>query len=61
MTTSATSSTVAVSGISYNREALVSFVKSLEASKVFKNVDLPISNFTKDRDIKFTFRMSVSK
>lgn len=48
---------VIVSGIANNREQLLLFRKSLENSSVFKSVNLPISNFVKDRDIQFSLEL----
>ncbi len=48
-------------GVSTTREALVSFEKSLEDSKVFSDVRLPISNLAKDKNIKFSISMKVIK
>lgn len=49
--------TIVVQGVSVTRDALVNFKKSLEDSNSFINIDLPISNLAKDRDIKFSMTM----
>ncbi|MFA5888900.1 MAG: PilN domain-containing protein [Candidatus Paceibacterota bacterium] len=51
---------IVLAGISKTRESLVSFVKELEGLKLFENVDLPISNFTKDKDINFSINMTIA-
>ncbi len=56
--TSATSSTLFIGGNSVSRESLVLFVKSLQDSKMFNTVDLPISNLAKDKNIDFTVNLS---
>lgn len=53
--------TVSIRGISTNREALVSFTKRLEKLEIFKKVDSPVSNFTKDKNIDFSITLTVSK
>lgn len=57
----ATSANMSVSGVSLSRESLVSFVKSLEETKAFKSVDLPISNLAKDKNIDFTINLVIGK
>lgn len=52
--------TFSLEGLSSTREALVSFVKNLESSGVFKKVDLPVSNLAKDKDIKFSMSLTVA-
>lgn len=51
--------TVTLSGVSDTRDSLVSFVKKLESSGSFKSINLPVSNFTKDKDISFSLSMIV--
>jgi len=54
---SSSTASVVVQGVSTTRDALVSFKKSLEDTKIFKSIDLPISNLAKDKDIKFSMTM----
>lgn len=42
-----------IMGLAQNREQLLLFRKALENGPFFKEVDLPISNFVKGRDIQF--------
>lgn len=49
-----------IQGVSSTREALVSFKQNLTDSKTFKTVDLPVSNFTKDKNINFNLTMTVA-
>jgi len=53
----ATSSTIALSGVAATRESLLSLAKTLEADDSFENVDLPVSNFAKDKNIDFSMTM----
>lgn len=54
ITTDKKTGTLELSGVSTTRESLVSFVKRLKESGVFKAVDLPISNLAKDKNINFS-------
>jgi len=44
---------ISVSGVAASREQLLLFRQSFEDYKLFKKVDLPISNFVKGSDIQF--------
>ena len=48
------SGSVTLAGVSATRESLVAFVKSLEDSKMFSHIDLPISKFTRNKNISFS-------
>lgn len=48
---------VSVSGLASSREQLFLFRKSLEEDPAFKMVDLPISNFVKGSNIKFSLTL----
>ncbi len=61
VSTGPSSATLSVRGISATREALVSFVKKLGDSKTFLNVDSPISNLAKDKDIDFTVNLDATQ
>lgn len=50
---------VTINGLANNREQLLLFRKSFEESTLFKDVNLPISNFVKDRNIQFNLNLSV--
>lgn len=52
--------TMSISGVARTREALVSFSKMLEGEVFFKKVELPVSNFTKGRDVPFTMSLTIS-
>ena len=52
--------TVILSGVATNRDVLVSFAKALEGEAFFKKVELPVSNFTKGKDVPFTISLSAS-
>ncbi len=55
----ATHSSLVLQGVSNTRNALVSYVKSLQNSGLFTSVDLPVSDLAKDTDITFTLNLSV--
>jgi len=44
---------ISIQGIAPSREVLLSFRLALESDSLFKQVDLPISNFIKGSDIQF--------
>ena len=46
-----------VSGIAKGRESLTSFSKRIQENPLFSEVELPISNFTKDKDIDFSLKI----
>ncbi len=48
---------VNINGIAQNREQLLLFRQALEDDSLFKNVDLPISNFVKDSNIEFNLNL----
>jgi len=50
---------VTLGGTARERDSLLSFVRKLEASKLFSKVDSPISNYTKDRDINFSLFLNM--
>lgn len=54
-----TDTTISIQGVSATREALISFSKTLQDSKMFKTVDLPISNLAKDKDIVFSMTLTI--
>lgn len=57
--TATSSATFVLSGVSSSRESLVSYVKRLEGTKLFKKVDLPIGNLAKDKNIEFTINLTI--
>jgi hypothetical protein len=48
---------LAVAGIAESRDMLSSFVDSLRGDALFGEVDLPVSNFAKDRNAEFTLEV----
>ena len=52
--------TISLNGISDTRDSLLAFVKVLQATGQFKNVDLPISNFAKDKNINFSLNLIIN-
>ncbi|OHA20900.1 MAG: hypothetical protein A2849_01980 [Candidatus Taylorbacteria bacterium RIFCSPHIGHO2_01_FULL_51_15] len=51
---------IGVTGVAKDRSALLTYVKALEHSGLFKSVEVPISNFAKDVDIDFSLRATAS-
>ncbi len=50
-----------IEGTAKTREDLLGFLKSLQSSGEFEKVDLPISNFAKNRDIPFNLTLTLKK
>ena len=48
---------VSIMGVAKDREQLLLFRRALEEDNLFKNVDLPISNFVKDNNIDFNLNL----
>ncbi len=48
---------IVISGLSKNRESLTGFLNQMREAGVFKSVDLPVSNFAKDKDISFSMQI----
>jgi Tfp pilus assembly protein PilN len=48
---------ISITGIAPNREVLLAFSKALKDSGLFKQVDLPISNFIKGSNIQFSLNL----
>ncbi|MSR73362.1 hypothetical protein EXS61_02045 [Candidatus Parcubacteria bacterium] len=51
---------IVVSGIAKNRKSLTTLTSQIQSNSIFKNVDLPISNFAKYKDIAFSMQISGS-
>lgn len=51
--------TVSLSGVAATRAPLFDFMKALEEDGAFSAVDLPISNFVKERDIGFSIQITI--
>jgi hypothetical protein len=52
---------ISVSGVAQDRQSLLAFENSLNSSKYFSEVTLPVSNLAKDRDINFQLKLSLIK
>lgn len=50
-------STISLSGVTQNRESLLNFVKSLKTEPLWSEVNLPVSNFAKEKDAEFTIEI----
>ena len=48
---------ISITGVAQDREQLLLFRQALEEDDLFKNVDLPISNFVKGSDIEFNLNL----
>ena len=59
--TSTTSAAVTLSGMAASRESLINYENAINNSSLFSNVDLPISNLAKNKDIDFSMSLSASK
>lgn len=51
-------STITVGGVASDRESLATFVQNLEGEALFTKVDLPVSNFTKNKNSDFSILIS---
>ena len=49
---------IKVKGFALNRERLLLFRQSLENNPTFSKVDLPISNFVKEKNISFNLNLT---
>lgn len=49
-----------VEGEAENREHLRGFIKALESEPVFARVEIPVSNFVKEKDISFSLEITVN-
>ena len=58
--TSIVSANIILEGIANTRESLVSFVKTLEETEAFKEVNLPVGNLAQDKNINFSIELSVA-
>jgi hypothetical protein len=54
-----TTESILLSGKASNRDNLIHFYRDLQGDAHFSKVDLPISDFAKDKDISFTITISV--
>jgi hypothetical protein len=51
--------TLIINGVSSDRQSLLRFSHELQTIKDFSKVDLPISDFAKDKDINFSITLTV--
>lgn len=49
---------LSVSGMASTRDVLLEFVKELKAENAFSDVQLPVSNFAKDKNIEFNLEVT---
>ncbi len=49
-----------LNGVADSRDALLAFVKNIQNTGKFKAVDLPISNFAKDKNIRFSLDLTIN-
>lgn len=49
---------ISINGIAQNREQLLLFRQAFEDSDSFQNINLPISNFVKGKDIQFNLNLA---
>ena len=50
---------VQIKGISNTRESLIKFLKKLDTQNMFAKIDLPVSNFVKNKNLEFDFNLKV--
>ena len=50
---------IVIRGTASSREALTKFSRSLESEKEFKDVNLPVSSLTRDKNLDFTISFGV--
>lgn len=55
------SAVLTFSGVAETRDALLSFVNALNTLGLFSSVDLPISNFVKDRNLSFSVNIEAKE
>lgn len=48
---------VSVTGVARDRESLSGFVQDLKTDPLYSRVDLPVSNFAKDKNTNFTIQL----
>jgi hypothetical protein len=51
--------TINLQGVSATRESLSAFSKSLQTIPEFKSVNVPLSSYTKDKDLSFSVDIKV--
>ncbi|HEY4490261.1 MAG TPA: hypothetical protein VJC12_03350 [Candidatus Paceibacterota bacterium] len=51
------SGSIVLYGVAQDREALLNFLKNLKTEELFKDANLPVSNFTKERNLDFTIEI----
>ncbi len=49
-----------IKGVASNRDSLIMFSKEISSNPIFKDLNLPISNFAKDKNIEFSFDVKTS-
>jgi Tfp pilus assembly protein PilN len=49
---------ITLNGLAKNRDSITKFASKMQSNAIFKNVDLPVSNFAKDKDIAFSMQIS---
>lgn len=58
---SASTTKAYIQGSSLTREALIQFKKNIESDGSFKNIELPISDLAKNKNITFSMRFNIVK
>lgn len=52
---------IAVVGVANTRDGLLSFTKELETLEIFEHVNVPVSNFAKEKNIEFSLDLIENK
>ena len=50
-----------IGGESLNRDSLIAFSESLKSVNKFINVDLPLANLAKNRDVDFDIKVELNQ
>lgn len=56
---SSSTATLNIKGVSSTRDSLVEFKGDLDKLKIFRNIDLPISNYAEEKNIKFNITLNI--
>lgn len=57
---SSTTAVFTLKGVASTRDSLINLSKNITSDPLFKDLNLPVSNFAKDRNIEFSFDINVA-
>lgn len=55
------SMTVDIAGVSNSRRELVAFSDSLKSNSFFESINIPLSNFAKDKNVRFSVKLTINR